>query len=80
MIQFIIRGHQTADVPRLHPLPDGGVGLTWTRGENELEIAVAGNGTAEGLLSLADSEEVELMPGSSTQDAFNLLEQYLAAR
>jgi len=80
VIQFVIRGHQTAAVPRLHPLPDGGVGLAWTRGEDDLEIAVAGNGTVEGLLSLAGSEEVELIPGSSAPEALNLLEQYLAAR
>jgi hypothetical protein len=78
-MQLVILGYQAAHVPRLHPLPDGGVGLTWTQDATELEMAVSGNGRVEGLLSDADGNEIELAPGSSIDEAIRLLEQYFAA-
>lgn len=78
-MQLVVRGHRTADFPRLHPLPDGGVSLTWNRDDNELEIAVSANGEVEGLLSL-DEDEFELLPGASLEAGMELLERYLTAR
>lgn len=80
VIKFVIRGYQLAEVPRLHPLPDGGVGLSWNNREQELDIMVAGDGTVEGLLSVSEDEEVEVLPGSPLGEGLDLLERYLATR
>lgn len=79
VVKFIVLGHQMAAIPRLHPLPDGGVGLTWDRGEAELEITVAGDGTFDALLSTAD-DETELQPGSTYAEASDLLDRFFALR
>ena len=80
VLHLVVRGHQSADVPRMHPLPDGGVGLTWRRGECELEFAVAADGSIEGLLTLPGADAVELEAGAPLDAGMAVLGQYLASR
>lgn len=80
-VKLVIQAHQFGQVPRVHPLGDGGVGLTWKQIDKELEILVAADGTIEGLLNLGDEvEEVELLPGSALADGTALLADYLGQR
>lgn len=79
VMHLVITSHQHANVPRLHPLGDGGVGLSWGAGALELEILVAADGTAEGLFT-DGNDEVELEPGSDPRDATSLLEKFFARR
>jgi hypothetical protein len=80
VLDYVVRAYQLAQVPRLLPLPDGGVGLIWQRGARELELSVAANGLVEGLLTFEDADEIELPINSTPGAGMELLEQYLAAR
>lgn len=78
VLQMIVRAHQFARLPRMHPLGDGGIGLNW-EGNPELEILVAGDGTVEGLLTAGD-DATELPFGSPAAAGIDLVERYLANR
>jgi len=79
-LQLLFLGHRMASLPRLHPLSDGGVGLTWHRGGCELEILVAANGTVEALFTDEDGEEAELTHGSPYAEAVSLVRKLFEAQ
>jgi len=82
VLSLIFLGHEKGAVPRLHPLSDGGVGLSWGCDGRELEVQVAADGTLEALYS--DDEdtlaEVELTPGSTMANVIPLVGKFFERR
>lgn len=76
-LSLIFLSHQWCCYPGLVPLPDGGVGLRWKRGECELEVDIDAQGQHEAILTnIGTGDESVIGPTFAKAELQSLLDRF----